>query len=250
QPEPEQVYIQAPQPLEEIKLDYNYAIQVGAFRNPVPRVYFDQLQGVKVYKGYDNIYRYAVGEYPDEFLANRDAVAVRNMIRDAFVINVDRYVAEGKIRNGKEGDKIDDNELLLIRLRNFELEKQRKQGQTGASAPAAKRYIDKPWVKDEVSFAREGYTVVLMSVNKMLDMSMFSRIDVIDVYQIEDGTYNYCSDTYATITAANAYLQKMRRSGFKNAYIVKVDISGNLGKKEGKQEANKGLKDVLDKYSF
>ena len=82
---------------EMFTVDYRYAIQVGAFRNPVPRVYFEHFQNVKVYLGYDNIYRYTVGEYPDEDVARRDLAGARQFVEDAFVMNVDRYVAEKKI---------------------------------------------------------------------------------------------------------------------------------------------------------
>ena len=79
-----------------LEVDYRYAIQVGAFRYPVPRVYFDKFQNVKVYLGYDNIYRYTVGEYPEENIAKMELSQVRQIIGDAFVIGVDKYIVEKK----------------------------------------------------------------------------------------------------------------------------------------------------------
>jgi tetratricopeptide (TPR) repeat protein len=121
----------APEPVvaavkeDTLRVSYEYAIQIGAFRNPVPRVYFDKFEAVKVYKGYDNLYRYAVGEYPDKALAEQDVVAVRSEVYDAFVVDVERYIAERKIQNDVMGDVITDSELLLIRLRNLEKEEKR-----------------------------------------------------------------------------------------------------------------------------
>lgn len=73
-------------PKDMFKVDYRYAIQVGAFRNPVPRVYFDKFQNVKVYLGYDNIYRYTLGEYPEEQVAQNDLKEVRKVIGDALCV--------------------------------------------------------------------------------------------------------------------------------------------------------------------
>ncbi|MDE5639927.1 MAG: hypothetical protein K2I47_09150, partial [Odoribacter sp.] len=122
---------------EMFTVDYRYAIQVGAFRNPVPRVYFEHFQNVKVYLGYDNIYRYTVGEYPDEEVAKRDLTGVRQFVGDAFVMNVDRYVMEKKIQQDRKGDKISDDELLLIRLKNFETQKKLQIARKKRQAQAA-----------------------------------------------------------------------------------------------------------------
>lgn len=166
---------------EMFTVDYRYAIQVGAFRNPVPRVYFEYFQNVKVYLGYDNIYRYTVGEYPDEDVAKRDLTGVRQYVGDAFVMNVDRYVAEKKIQHDIKGDKISDDELLLIRLKKFETQKKlelaRKERQERTALPS-RRYIDKP-KESEIRWLEGGYTVVLMPTNQVLDMSIFEGIEEI-----------------------------------------------------------------------
>lgn len=168
---------------EMFAVDYRYAIQVGAFRNPVPRVYYENFQNVKVYLGYDNIYRYTVGEYPDEALANRDLSGVRKYVDDAFVMNVERYVAEKKIQHDISGDKISDDELLLIRLKKFEIQKKlelaRKSQKEKVKLPN-RRYIDKPR-ESEIRWMESGYTVVLMPTNQVLDMQVFEGIDDVDI---------------------------------------------------------------------
>lgn len=126
---------------EMFTVDYRYAIQIGAFRNPVPRIYFEKFQHVKVYLGYDNIYRYTVGEYPEKQLAQMELSMVRKEVSDAFVMSVDRYVAERKIQHSVKGDDISDDELLLRRLKNFEREKQMQEAKRRLPAP---RVLDKP----------------------------------------------------------------------------------------------------------
>ncbi|RHV97517.1 SPOR domain-containing protein [Odoribacter sp. OF09-27XD] len=182
------------------KVDYRYAIQVGAFRNPVPRVYFDKFQNVKVYLGYDNIYRYTLGEYPEEQVAQNDLKEVRKVIGDAFVCNVDSYVVQQKIRNDVQGDKISDDELLLIRLKNLEIQEKAKRNRP--QPQKTRRYLEKP--RDtEMAVRRSAYTVVLMSVNQVLDMSKFNGIREMDVYEVEDG---------ATVIVPDATIEgKMRR---------------------------------------
>lgn len=207
---------------EMFTVDYRYAIQVGAFRNPVPRVYFEHFQNVKVYLGYDNIYRYTVGEYPDEDVAKRDLTGVRQFVGDAFVMNVDRYVAEKKIQHDIKGDKISDDELLLIRLKKFEMQKKaelaRKERQSKNTLPA-RRYIDKP-KESELRWLEGGYTVVLMPTNQVLDMSIFDGIDEVDVCSMSDGSYMYCSGMYADRGQAERCLRDMKSRGFRNAYVL------------------------------
>lgn len=207
---------------EMFTVDYRYAIQVGAFRNPVPRVYFEHFQNVKVYLGYDNIYRYTVGEYPDEDVAKRDLTGVRQLVGDAFVMNVDRYVAEKKIQHDIKGDKISDDELLLIRLKKFETQKKlelaRKERQSRNVLPSRK-YIDKP-KEAEFHWSESGYTVVLMPTNQVLDMSVFEGIDEVDVYSMSDGSYMYCSGMYADRGQAERCLRDMKSRGFRNAYVL------------------------------
>ncbi len=207
---------------EMFTVDYRYAIQVGAFRNPVPRVYFEHFQNVKVYLGYDNIYRYTVGEYPDEDVARRDLAGARQFVEDAFVMNVDRYVAEKKIQHDIIGDKISDDELLLIRLKKFETQKKlelaRKERQSRNALPS-RRYIDKP-KESEFRWSESGYTVVLMPTNQVLDMSVFDGIDEVDVYSMSDGSYMYCSGMYADRGQAERCLRDMKSRGFRNAYVL------------------------------
>ncbi|MCM1030445.1 MAG: hypothetical protein NC410_03230 [Oscillibacter sp.] len=207
---------------EMFTVDYRYAIQVGAFRNPVPRVYFEHFQNVKVYLGYDNIYRYTVGEYPDEDVARRDLTGARQFVEDAFVMNVDRYVAEKKIQHDIKGDKISDDELLLIRLKKFETQKKlelaRKERQSRNALPS-RRYIDKP-KESEFRWSESGYTVVLMPTNQVLDMSVFDGIDEVDVYSMSDGSYMYCSGMYADRGQAERCLRDMKSRGFRNAYVL------------------------------
>lgn len=219
---------------EMFTVDYRYAIQVGAFRNPVPRVYFEHFQNVKVYLGYDNIYRYTVGEYPDEEVAHRDLTGVRQYVGDAFVMNVDRYVAEKKIQNGIRGDKISDDELLLTRLKNFETQKKLQIARRNRHQAVAtsRRYIDKP--KDSESYwSGEGYTVVLMPSNRVMDMSQFDGIEEVDVYSMADGSYMYCSGVYANREQAESYLQEIRRKGFREAYLVNTGVSRGVSSSQG-----------------
>lgn len=217
---------------EMFTVDYRYAIQVGAFRNPVPRVYFEHFQNVKVYLGYDNIYRYTVGEYPDEEVAKRDLTGVRQFVGDAFVMNVDRYVMEKKIQQDRKGDKISDDELLLIRLKNFETQKKlqlaRKNRQAQAS-PVSRKYIDKPR-ESEFRWGEGGYTVVLMPTNQVLDMSIFDGIDDVDVCSMADGSYMYCSGMYADRGQAERCLRNAKDRGFRNAYLLsRGDVDRSLG---------------------
>lgn len=211
---------------EMFTVDYRYAIQVGAFRNPVPRVYFDRFQNVKVYLGYDNIYRYTVGEYPDEDVVGRDVTGVKKVVGDAFVLNVDRYVAEKKIQHDRKGDNISDDELLLIRLKNLEnqrkLQLARKSEAKKKQAP--RKYVDKP-AEEEVRDVRRsvsGYTVVLMPTNQVLDMSIFEGLDDVDVYSMADGSYMYCCGMYADREQAERSLRNVRDKGFRNAYLQNV----------------------------
>lgn len=210
---------------EMFTVDYRYAIQVGAFRNPVPRVYFENLQNVKVYLGYDNIYRYTVGEYPDEGIARQDLVMVKQTIGDAFVLNVDRYVAEKKIQHDRKGDQISDDELLLIRLKNFETQKKQQLARRARQGYPSCRFIDKPR-ESEYRTVSEGYTVVLMPASRVLDMEQFSGIDEVDVYSLEDGSYMYCCGVYTDRGDADRCLQQVRRKGFAEAYVVYTGRSG------------------------
>lgn len=197
---------------ELFTVDYRYAIQIGAFRNPVPRVFWENLKNVKVYLGYDNIYRYTVGEYPDEQLANMELPAVRKQVNDAFVMNVEKYVAEKKIQHDIKGDKISDDELLLRRLKNFEKEKQQQR-------TLRHRYLDKPR-DSEYREVAQGYTIVLMSADQVYDPAVFRGINDVDVYAVDKGKYMYCAGTYQNWNEANRQLEQMKTKGFRKAYIL------------------------------
>lgn len=222
-------------------VDYRYAIQVGAFRNPVPRVYFENLQNVKVYLGYDNIYRYTIGEYPEEGIAQNDLAEVRKTIGDAFVFSVDKYIVQSKIRQDKKGDPISDDELLLIRLKNAEKMKQYQQSRP--SRQPARRYLDKPR-NSEIRMLSEGYTIVLMSANKVLDLSAFSGVDEIDVYAVDGGEYMYCSGVYGSADEAHRQLGGIRRLGFADAYVTRTDTY-KYQSQSHPQNNTKVLKDLL-----
>lgn len=201
-----------------LSVDYRHAIQIGAFRNPVPRVYFQNFQNVKVYLGYDNVYRYTVGEYPDESIAQNDLKEVRKMIGDAFVISVERYVAQRKIQHDVKGDDLADNELLLRRLKNFERMKQQRP-----VAPVnSKRYLDKP-KESELGYATDAYTIVLMSADDVLNEEYFNNLEEVDVYAVEGGRYMYCSGLFATPAEAMGQLKSCRDAGFPNARIVRTN---------------------------
>lgn len=226
-----------------LKVDYRYAIQVGAFRNPVPRVYFEYFKNVKVYLGYDNIYRYAVGEYPDEQLASMDLPLVKKEVKDAFVMSVDKYVAEKKIQHDVKGDNISDDELLLRRLKNFEKMSKAKK----ASALPAPKTLDKPRAH-EVEIADNGYTVVLMSADKVFDPNEFKGIKDVDVFAISRGKYMYCTGLFKTVEEAKTALYKAQEMGFKNAYILRrkggefysAPTVGNVSRRNSED-----LKDIL-----
>lgn len=203
---------------EMFTVDYRYAIQIGAFRNPVPRVFFESFRNVKVYLGYDNIYRYTVGEYPDEPLAEMELPEVRKVVRDAFVMNVGRYVKERKIQHDVRGDDISDDELLLRRLKNFEREKQSR------TLPVP-RTLDKPR-EYEVPEVETAYTIVLMSADRVFDPSAFEGIDDVDVFAVRQGKYMYCSGLYPTIAEATEQLNRIQNQGYKNAYILRRDGGG------------------------
>lgn len=201
---------------EMFTVDYRYAIQIGAFRNPVPRVFFENFRNVKVYLGYDNIYRYTVGEYPDEQLAEMELPYVRKEVKDAFVMNVGRYVKERKIQHDVKGDDITDDELLLRRLKNFEKEDRWKKMQYTPTP----RILDKPQER-EVKTSDKGYTVVLMSADRVFDPSEFRGIENIDVFAISKDKYMYCAGLFPSIEEASAELYKAQNAGFKGAYILR-----------------------------
>lgn len=201
---------------EMFTVDYRYAIQIGAFRNPVPRVFFENFRNVKVYLGYDNIYRYTVGEYPDEQLAEMELPYVRKAVKDAFVMNVGRYVKERKIQHDVKGDDITDDELLLRRLKNFEKEDRRKK----MHYTPTPRILDKPQER-EVKTSDKGYTVVLMSADRVFDPSEFRGIENIDVFAISKDKYMYCAGLFPSIEEASAELYKAQNAGFKSAYILR-----------------------------
>lgn len=201
---------------EMFTVDYRYAIQIGAFRNPVPRVFFENFRNVKVYLGYDNIYRYTVGEYPDEQLAEMELPYVRKEVKDAFVMNVGRYVKERKIQHDVKGDDITDDELLLRRLKNFE----KADGQKKMQSTPAPRILDKPQER-EVKTSDKGYTVVLMSADRVFDPSEFRGIENVDVFAISKDKYMYCAGLFSSIEEASAELYKAQNAGFKSAYILR-----------------------------
>lgn len=201
-----------------LEVDYRYAIQIGAFRYPVPRVYFDHFQNVKVYLGYDNIYRYTVGEYPEENIAKMELSQVQKIIGDAFVIGVDKYIVEKKIQNGVKGDDISDNELLLRRLKSFESMKKRRD----LAPVSTKRYIDKPQ-DNEMGIVSEAYTIVLMVSDRMMDLERFEGIGEVDVYAVNSGKYMYCSGLYASPEEAVARLGRVKQQGFQDARVINAD---------------------------
>ena len=198
-------------------VDYRYAIQIGAFRNPVPRVFFEHFNNVKVYLGFDNVYRYTVGEYPEEQLAQSELPVVQQVVPDAFVMNVKRYVAQKKIQHDVQGDDIGDDELLLRRLRNYE---RAKQQQPELPVEPTHRFLDKPRTQESPTGA-VGYTIVLMSADEVFDPSEFEGITDIDVYAVQKGKYMYCTGMYATVDEANRQLNVIRRKGFKEAYVLR-----------------------------
>ena len=198
-------------------VDYQYAIQIGAFRNPVPRVFFEHFNNVKVYLGFDNVYRYTVGEYPEEQLAQGELPAVQQVVPDAFVMNVKRYVAQKKIQHDVRGDDIGDDELLLRRLRNYE---RAKKKQPVLPVEPTHRFLDKPWTQESPTEA-VGYTIVLMSADKVFDPSEFEGIADVDVYAVQKGKYMYCTGMYATVDEANRQLNVIQGKGFKEAYVLR-----------------------------
>ncbi len=214
--------------------DYRYSIQIGAFRNPVPRVYFDQMKDVKVYLGQDKLYRYTVGEYPSE--PESELGSIRRVIGDAFVVNVERYVAQQKIRNDIHGDKISDEELLLIRLRNQEMQERAARSRRQDPPRQTKRFIERP-VESEMNVLNQGYTIVLMSANRVLDHFQFRGVKEVDIYELEDGSICYCSGFYRTIQEAERDLSYLRRLGFTQAYVTR---SNTYGLNRDRQTASNG----------
>lgn len=214
------------------EVDYRYAIQVGAFRYPVPRVYFDKFKNVKVYLGYDNIYRYTVGEYPEENIAKMELSQVQKMIGDAFVIGVDKYIVEKKIQNGVKGDDITDSELLLQRLKSFESMKKRR-----VLAPVnTQRYIEKPR-DNEMGIVSEAYTIVLMVSDRMLDLGRFESIGEVDVYAVNSGKYMYCYGLYASPEEAVTRLARVQQQGFREARVINADTYEYYNKSRQEQKA-------------
>lgn len=220
---------------EMFTVDYRHAIQIGAFRNPVPRVFFDRFQNVKVYLGYDNVYRYTVGEYPERALAEMELGQVQKVVKDAFVIGVEKYVAEKKIQHDVRGDDISDEELLLRRLRNFDREYKSRRG------IPERRFIDKPR-DNEVQANGKGYTVVLMSADKVFDSSEFAGIGEVDVFAIRKGKYMYCSGIYETVDEAMQQLAKVQERGFRNAYVLRRSGGEFYSETAGRQTAGESTK--------
>lgn len=200
---------------EALNVDYRYAIQIGAFRNPVPRVYWESFKNVKVYLGYDNIYRYTVGEYPDDQLAKMELPEVRRHVYDAFVMNVQKYVEERKIQHDVKGDQISDDELLLRRLKN--LEKNNKPSRQ--QKLPTRRYLNKP-SNSELRQVDPGYTIVLMSADRVFDPLVFKGVNDIDVYAVAGGKYMYCAGVYHNWSDANIFLEQIKTKGFADAYII------------------------------
>lgn len=221
---------------EMFTVDYRYAIQVGAFRNPVPRVFFESFRNVKVYLGCDNIYRYMVGEYPDEQVAQLELPRVKKEIRDAFVMNVEHYVAAGKIQNDIRGDNTTDDELLLRRLKNFEKAAQMKR----MGMPSVPRTLDKPR-ENELRTAEKGYTIVLMSADRVFDPSEFQGISNVDVFAITKGKYMYCAGMYTTVEEAASELNKVQSRGFRNAYILRRQGGEFYSESSAPKSARSGL---------
>ncbi len=234
---------------EMFAVDYRYAIQIGAFRNPVPRVYFEDFQNVKVYLGYDNLYRYTVGEYPEEGIAQRDLEAVRRSVNDAFVVNVERYKTERKIQHDVKGDRISDDELLLIRLKNFETQKRRQleAAERRRAQQPARRYLDKPR-ETEVNWGGSGYTVALMPASQVMDMSVLGDMEV-DVYAVDNGTYMYCCGPFRDRATAERCLQQVRQRGFDGAYLTSLGTGyASQATTEGEGRNVKALKSLLQLY--
>ncbi len=202
--------------IEESPVDYRYAIQVGAFRNPVPRVYWENFKNIKVYLGYDNIYRYTTGEYPDEQLARMELPQVRRQVHDAFVMSVEKYVKERKIQHGIKGDQISDEELLLIRLKNLEKNRSLQKQKTKSSA---RRYLDRPCY-NELQQADPGYTIVLMSADRVFDPLVMKGITDVTICAVAGGKYMYCSGVYKTWDDANRCLCQIKSKGFADAYVI------------------------------
>lgn len=244
-------------PKEELfSVDYRYAIQIGAFRNPVPRAFFEHFTNVKVYLGYDNVYRYTIGEYPEEGLAQRDLPHVRREVYDAFVMNVDKYVKERKIQGDVKGDKISDDELLLRRLKNFEKANRATQLKKQEQHLPAVRTLNKPQ-ESEVGLSDKGYTVVLMSADRVFDPSSFREIQDVDVFRVDRNQYMYCSGMFATVQEANVALNTARNCGFKDAYILRrkngefyagpaANESSRTVQRTGPRRNNSDLKSILN----
>ncbi|MDR1756904.1 MAG: hypothetical protein LBR65_08125 [Culturomica sp.] len=239
QPVKEEEFVQT----ESADGDYRYSIQIGAFRNPVPRVYFDRMKDVKVYLGRDKLYRYTVGEYPGE--PRSELGSVRRVIGDAFVVNVERYVAQQKILNDIRGDKISDEELLLIRLRNQELQEQAARSRRQDPPRQTKRFIERP-VDSEMSMLNAGYTIVLMSANRVLDHFQFKGVKEVDIYELENGSICYCTGSYRSVQEAERDLSYLHRLGFTQAYVTRSDTYGLTRNREtaaGREPARENLAD-------
>ncbi|MEG2340471.1 MAG: hypothetical protein RSB69_06940 [Odoribacter sp.] len=232
---------------EMFSVDYNYTIQIGAFRNPVPRIYFESFRNVKVYLGYDNIYRYTVGEYPKEEIANSELSYIRQSAENAFVVNVDRYVADRRIQNDVKGDQLTDDELLLRRLKKFEGEGKRKPT---PRATSVRRFLNKPQNSELRKAA--GYTVAFMSVDQVFDPTKYVGLGEVDVCASSNGEYMYCSGIYMTSVEAAKQLERVRKQGFKDAYVLhrnngelysESTISKNMEKRN-----TQGLKQLLTQF--
>ncbi len=206
---------------EKIADDYSYSIQVGAYRNPVPRTYFERFKEVKVYLGQDNLYRYTVGEFPDKSVAQLELVQTKRVVRDAFVVNVGQYVTDKKMRSGVKGDAVSDEELLLIRLKNYDKMKQER----ALTNPNVKKYMA-PARESEIHLKKDIYVIVLMSADKVLDLADFVDIDEVDVYAMTGGKYMYCTGKYTSEQDAQIRLKTFKLK-FKEAYIVKISTYGH-----------------------
>jgi len=71
------------------------------------------------------------------------------------------------------------------------------------------------------------YTIQLSATRKPIDEHILRNIENISLNKGNDGFYRYSSGIFLNRTEAEKYLDKIRKSGFEDAFLRKVQSAGD-----------------------
>jgi len=179
-----------------------YTIQIAALQLPPENPgFFNNVDIVREFSCNDGFVRYTVGEYSTFADASRELDRIKSLgYADAFVLNLKRLTLENSPVSGSSAFSSG-------------------SGSSGSKSGVSGGSSGKPFVP----VPGQKYTIQLAAMRFPVYISEFEGFkDVKEYYMKSDRIYRYCVGIYEGNQALSE-LEKVKASGYKDAYLVPIE---------------------------